>query len=141
VGSEPELAATLRDAILRVGRRARNAATMGGLTVSQISALTTLDSAVQLSPRELAEREQVQPPTLTRIVAKLEARGLLERDPHPTDGRQHVLRISEAGRALLERIRQERNEWLAQRVARLSAADRDVLREAAAILHRIAKDE
>lgn len=135
-----ELAAALRDAILRVGRRARAAATMGGLTVTQMSALTSLDNAVQLSPRELAELEQVQPPTLTKIVAKLQELGLLDRDPHPTDGRQQVLRLTEAGRRLLSQIRRERNEWLAQRVATLSAADQKVLEKATAILHRIAKD-
>src|ERR1044071_1751895 len=81
------LAGALRDAIMRLNRRLRQARPVGDLTMSQISALTTLGFAGALSPRELAEQERVQPPTMTKIVAKLEDRGLVQRTPHPHDGR------------------------------------------------------
>src|SRR5256714_7916887 len=92
-----QLAAALRDAITRLNRRLRQARPMGDLTMTQLSALTSLELAGALTPRELAEVERVQPPTLTRIVAKLEERGLVVRSPHPTDGRQVILGASETG--------------------------------------------
>src|SRR5947207_2315287 len=84
--SSVQLAAALRDALTRINRRLRQTRPMGDLTVAQISALQSLDVAGALTPRELAEVERVQPPTLTRIVARLEERGLIQRTPHPTDG-------------------------------------------------------
>ena len=86
-----QLAAALRDAITRLNRRLRQARPMGDLTITQLSALTSLELAGALTPRELADVERVQPPTLTKIVAKLEERGLVQRTPHPTDGRQVIL--------------------------------------------------
>ena len=86
-----QLAVALRDAITRVNRRLRQTRPIGDLTIAQISALQSLDAAGALTPRELAEAERVQPPTMTRIVARLEERGLVQRTPHPTDGRQVIL--------------------------------------------------
>jgi DNA-binding MarR family transcriptional regulator len=77
---------------------------------------------------------------MTRIVGRLEERGLVQRTPHPTDGRQVILAPSSAGRALLAEYRRARDEWLAQRLAALTAEERETLRRAADILHRIARD-
>src|SRR5215831_18877698 len=95
------LATELRDGILRLSRRLRQVRSVGELTQSQLSALTSLELAGALTPRELAETERVAPPTMTRIVARLEERGLVQRTPHPTDGRQAILAPSPAGRELL----------------------------------------
>src|SRR3954468_16221990 len=94
-------AAALRDSITRLNRRLRQARPMGDLTITQLSALTSLELGGALSPRELAETERIQPPTLTKIVAKLEDRGLVQRAPHPTDGRQVILSATESGRAVV----------------------------------------
>ena len=56
----------------------------------------------------LADVERVQPPTMTKIVAKLEERGLVHRTPHPTDGRQVILAATPAGRAVLGPFRRGR---------------------------------
>jgi DNA-binding MarR family transcriptional regulator len=128
----------VRDAITRLNRRLRRTRPMGDLTITQISALQSLDAAGALTPRELAEVERVQPPTMTRIIAKLEARDLVQRTPHPTDGRQVILAPSAAGRELIEAYRRARDEWLAQRLARLSVEERDTLERAAEILARLA---
>src|SRR5215475_2556139 len=85
------LATTLRDSIVRLNRRLRQVRPVGDLTQSQLSALTSLELAGEMTPRELAEAERVQPPTMTKIIAKLEDRGLVRRDRHPTDGRQALL--------------------------------------------------
>jgi DNA-binding MarR family transcriptional regulator len=133
------LASALRDSIMRLNRRLRRARPVGDLTMSQISALTTLGFAGALSPRELAEQERVQPPTMTKIVAKLEERGLVQRTPHPTDGRQVVLSATETGRAAVVEQRRAGDAWLAQAIGDLPVEDRETLRRAAELLDTIAR--
>ena len=113
-----QLAKPLRDAITRLNRRVRQARPVGDLTVTQLSALTSLQLAGALTPRELADVERVQPPTMTKIVGKLEERGLVQRTPHPTDGRQVILAATEAGRAVLDQFERARDEWLASAAGR-----------------------
>ncbi|MFG1673987.1 MarR family winged helix-turn-helix transcriptional regulator [Micromonospora sp. NPDC049282] len=134
-----QLAPQLRDAITRLNRRVRQARPVGDLTVTQLSALTSLKLAGALTPRELADVERVQPPTMTKIVAKLEERGLVQRTPHPTDGRQVILAATEGGRAVLDQFERARNGWLASRLAALTEEERDTLRRAADILQGIAR--
>jgi DNA-binding MarR family transcriptional regulator len=134
-----QLATLLRDAITRLNRRVRQARPVGDLTATQLSALTSLQLAGALSPRELADVERVQPPTMTKIVAKLEERGLVGRTPHPTDGRQVILAATEAGREVLGRSDRVRDQWLAKRLAELSPEERETLRRAAEILQKVAR--
>jgi DNA-binding MarR family transcriptional regulator len=129
----------LREAIQRLNRRVRQTRAVGDLTSSQLSALTSLQLAGALTPRELADVERVQPPTMTKIVGKLEERGLVVRTPHPTDGRQVILAPTEQGRAMYAQFERARNEWLAAQLAALSAEDRDVLVRAAQILQQVAR--
>src|ERR671933_639549 len=117
--SADELAKTLRDAITRLNRRVRQARPVGDLTNSKLSVLTSLQRAGALTPRELADVERVQPPTLTKIVGKLEERGLVARTPHPTDRRQVILAATERGRVVYAQFEKARNEWLARRLAEL----------------------
>jgi DNA-binding MarR family transcriptional regulator len=133
------LAAALRDSINRLNRRLRQARPVGDLTMSQLSALTSLELGGALTPRELADVERVQPPTLTKIVAKLEERGLVQRTPHPSDGRQVILAPTEAGRLVVDEHARARDEWLAQRLAALSPQERETLRRAAEILGRLGR--
>jgi DNA-binding MarR family transcriptional regulator len=137
--SVAQLASSLRDAITRFNRRVRQTRPVGDLTVTQLSALTSLQLAGALSPRELADVERVQPPTMTKIVAKLEERGLVQRTPHPTDGRQVILAATEAGRAILAQHERARDEWLGPRLAALTPEERDTLRRAAEILQKVAR--
>lgn len=134
-----ELARTLREAIQRLNRRVRQTRPVGDLTFSQLSALTSLQLAGALTPRELADTERVQPPTMTKIVGKLEDRGLVVRTPHPTDGRQVILSATEQGQAVHAEYEQARNEWLARQLAALGPDDRDVLARAAEILRQVAR--
>jgi DNA-binding MarR family transcriptional regulator len=134
-----QLASLLRDAITRLNRRVRQSRPVGELTLTQLSALTSLELAGALSPRELADTERVQPPTMTKIVAKLEERGLVRRTPHPTDRRQVILSTTESGRAVFADFERARNEWLGHRLAELTPEERETLREAAAILQKVAR--
>lgn len=135
-----QLAEALRDAITRLNRRVRQARPVGDLTVTQLSALTSLELAGALTPRELADVERVQPPTMTKIVAKLEERGLVQRTPHPTDGRQVILSSTGLGREILGSYERVRDEWLAARLAELTPDEREVLTQAAALLSRLARN-
>ena len=134
-----ELAKTLREAITRLNRRVRQTRPVGDLTFSQLSALTSLQVAGALTPRELADLERVQPPTMTKIVGKLEDRGLVARTPHPTDRRQVILAATEEGRAVYAQFERARTQWLAQQLALLSQEERDTLERAASILQKVAR--
>jgi DNA-binding MarR family transcriptional regulator len=134
------VALAVREAIAKVNRRLRQTRPLGELTIAQISALISLEAAGALTPRELAETERVQPPTMTRIVARLEERGLIQRTPHPTDGRQVILAPSAEGREVLVEYQRARDEWLVTRIGRLTQNERDALQKAAEILTRIAKE-
>jgi DNA-binding MarR family transcriptional regulator len=134
-----QLAVLLRDAITRLNRRVRQTRPVGDLTATQFSALTSLELAGALTPRELADAERVQPPTMSKIVAKLEERGLVQRTPHPTDGRQVILSATAPGREVLARFERARDEWLARRLADLTGEEREVLQHAAEILNRVAR--
>jgi len=134
-----ELAKTLREAIARLNRRVRQTRPVGDLTFSQLSALTSLQLAGALTPRELADIERVQPPTMTKIVGKLEDLGLVARTPHPTDRRQVILAATEQGRVVYAQFERARNEWLAQQLAQLSPDERDTLAQAARILQQVAR--
>lgn len=137
--SAAQLAAQLRDAITRLNRRVRQSRPVGDLTATQLSALTSLELAGALSPRDLADIERVRPPTMTKIIAKLEERGLVQRSPHPTDRRQVILAATQDGRGMLAQIRRAREEWLAQQLADLSEEQRDILQRAAEILNQVAR--
>ena len=135
-----QLAISLRESITRLNRRLRQARAVGDLTFSQLSALTSLQLAGALTPRELADVERVQPPTMTKIVGKLEDLGLVVRTPHPTDRRQVILAATEQGRAVYAQFEKARNEWLALQLAELTPEERDTLERAAQILRQVARN-
>ncbi|MBB4766884.1 MarR family winged helix-turn-helix transcriptional regulator [Actinoplanes digitatis] len=135
-----QLAISLRESITRLNRRLRQARAVGDLTFSQLSALTSLQLAGAMTPRELADVERVQPPTMTKIVGKLEDLGLVARTPHPTDRRQVILAATEQGRVVYAQFEKARNEWLALQLAELTPDERDTLERAAQILRQVARN-
>ncbi len=138
-GTAAQVSVLLGDAITRFNRRLRQTRPVGELTQNQISVLTSLELAGALTPRELAEAERVAPPTMTKVLAKLEERGLVQRTPHPTDGRQVILSATEAGRAVIAEQRRAKDRWLTRALAGLPAAERETLARAAEILNRISR--
>jgi len=136
--SDVHLASALRIAVGHLNRRLRAQRMDGTLTLSQISALATLYRHGSLSPTAVAELERVQPPSMTRVLAVLEERGLVERRPHPTDGRQSVIAITAVGRERVEEDRRKSETWLAQGLEGLSAAELETLRAATELLERLA---
>ena len=134
-----ELASTMRVSVMRLSRRLRSERADHGLSLTQVATLATLDRHGPLTPRELAEHEKVQPPSMTRILAGLEERGLIVRTPHASDGRQHLVSLTVPASALLREDRRRRDAWLARRLAELTQQERDVLRAAAPLLDRITR--
>jgi len=109
------------------------------LTATQLSALGTLHRRGAMTIGALAAYEKVQPPSMTRTVNCLVEAGTVRREPHPTDGRQVVLHLSEQGAALLAAERRRRDAWLAQRLRALTPEQRDLLRRAAPVLEEMAR--
>lgn len=131
------LAIDLRTAVMRTSRRLRVEATGDIITPGQYTVLAQLHSDGPRTPRELAEREHVQAPSMTRIVNALAELGLVSRSAHPEDGRQVQVGITPAGVDALEEAREQRTAWLAQRVAGLSPEDRLTLSRAAHIMQEM----
>ena len=132
-----ELAHGVRMAVTRMARRLRNQRADLSLTPSQLSALAALDKHGPVTPGALAEHEQVQPPSMTRVLAILEEKGLVLATPHPTDRRQKVVEVTPSAHAMLVADRRAREEWLACRMAELSAAEVDALRAAVGVLEKL----
>lgn len=133
------LAGELRPAVLRLARRLRQTRDESvELTASQSSVLGVLHTRGRLSMGELAAEERVRPPTVTRVVNSLAERDLVRRTPAPQDGRQSLVELTDAGRAVLLANRRLRNEWLADRLAELDADEHELLRTAIPLLTRVA---
>jgi DNA-binding MarR family transcriptional regulator len=138
--SDPDLAAvtTLRSAVMRLARRLRHQRVDESLTPTEMSVLGTLARCGSATPGELARKEHVQPPSMTRIVAMLEAQGLVRREPHPGDRRQVVVSRTEQAEAMLAESRRRRDAWLARLAEGLTDDERATLREAAPVLEKLA---
>ena len=138
------LATALRISVSRLARRLRAQRATAGLTEAvlsetQLAALSALEVHQAMTPGELADHEKVQPPSMTRVIAALEARELVTRAPHPTDGRQVRLTVTDQGRDLVQQSRKLRQAWMAQRLRELSPEERATLRAAAPILQRLSQ--
>ena len=134
-----ELASTMRVSVMRLARRLRSERTDHDLGLTQLAALASLDRHGPLTPRELADHEKVQPPSMTRTLAALEERGLITRTPHESDGRQHLVSLTDTARAMLREDRRRRDAWLSQRLAELTPEEREILRAAAPLLERLTR--
>ncbi len=133
-----ELASTLRISVTRLARRLRNQRSDLSLSISHLAVLGTLERHGARTPRELADHEHVQPPSMTRTLAALEARGLVRREPHPTDGRQTLITITEAASRMIREDRRRKEAWLARRLAEFTPEQRQALHEAAPVLDLLA---
>jgi DNA-binding MarR family transcriptional regulator len=129
---------SLRSAVMKLSRRLRHQRVDESLSSTEMSVLGTLARCGSATPGELARKEHVQPPSMTRIVAMLEIKGLVRREPHPDDRRQVVVRQTEQAEAMLVESRSKRNAFLAQLMTELSEQERAVIREAAPVLEKLA---
>jgi DNA-binding MarR family transcriptional regulator len=130
------MAARLRLSATRLARRLRQQSD-AGLTPSQLSALASIQNMAPVTLGALAEHERVAPPTVTRVVAKLEADGLVARVPDEDDRRVSRVSTTPVGDALLAETRQRKNAWLAARLAALDSDQRARLAGALDVLDEL----
>jgi DNA-binding MarR family transcriptional regulator len=132
--SDARLASDLSLAVMRLARQLRFRNPSSPVSLSQLSAMTTLLNEGAMTPGALAIRERVRPPSMTRVIASLADLGFVERAPHPVDGRQVLVTVSASGAELVKAARRARQEWLGERLATLDSGKRDVLRNAADLM-------
>ena len=132
------LAGELRLACMRISRRVRFESTHV-VAPHQFSVLCRLEEAPR-TPSELAEIEKVSAPSMTRTVAALVERGLVERTADPADRRQVILSLTRDATTLLKDIRRKRDAWMSVRVSHLTPEEQVILRQASAILTRVANE-
>lgn len=135
---ERTLASRLRLAVVRLNRRLRAQRTSSAVSLTQVAAISTLFKCGPLTPGELAAKEGVQPPSMTRVIAALEEFGFVTRRPHPTDGRQAIVALTDEGRAFHDAEVSLREAWLDKRLAELDDDERELLARAAEIIDRMA---
>ncbi|SNR56628.1 DNA-binding transcriptional regulator, MarR family [Haloechinothrix alba] len=137
-GQERTLASRLRLAVVRLNRRLRAQRLSTNVSLTQLSALSTLHKCGAMTPGQLAAKEGVQPPSMTRVIVALEQLGYIARTAHPTDGRQAIVELSQAGVDYVHANITMREAWLDERLAQLSEEERAVLARAAEIIERMA---
>lgn len=131
-----EQVAVLQDVSLRLTRRIRKHS-LTDLTLSQMSALSTLRRHGSLRVSDLARREQISKSSATRLIARLEQIGYLVRSPDPNDGRSFRVGITAAGHDKLDAASERANEYLATQVEALPDEDRRTLLAALPVLTRL----
>ena len=134
-----ELPARLRLAVMRLARRLRQQAEEGA-TPSMLSALSTVERLGPVTLTELAHLERVRPPSITKIVARLEEEGLVKRSIDSKDRRVARIALTAKGNRLIEQNRSRKNAYLAQAMSDLAPEDLRVLSKALDVLERLMKE-
>ncbi|MBV9088488.1 MAG: MarR family transcriptional regulator [Mycobacteriaceae bacterium] len=132
--AETRLASDLALAVIRLARQLRFRRPDSPISLTQLSALSTLSKEGAMTPGALAVRERVRPPSMTRVIASLAELGFVARTPHPGDGRQVLVSVSDAGVDLVESERRASQDWLRNRLAELQPSQRATLLEAADLM-------
>jgi DNA-binding MarR family transcriptional regulator len=137
--SDAELAARLRVTMGLLVRRLRQR-DPGHLSPAQLSALVTIEAAGPVRSGDLAARENVSAPTMTRMVGAMEEAGLVARRPDPSDARGSLISLTPGGSAALDALRRERNNLLSRTLSRLPADQRTALVAALPALESVLAD-
>lgn len=134
-----ELASRLGMGVTRLQRQLRQQSA-DVLTLTQLSTLSTIERRGPLTLGALAACEKVAPPTITRVVAKLEAHGHVKKVVDVSDRRVTRVEATTAGSRHLAAVRRRRNAWLATRLAALDADERSRLAAALEVIERLSED-
>lgn len=136
-GMTAAIAADLHSIAIRLLRAVRPVDAQAGLSAARLSALSVLVFGGSRTIGELAEAEQVTPPTMTRLVSALEAEGYVRRARDSKDGRVVRVSATSAGRRVLEAGRRRRVERITALLADATPVELQRLREATAVLDRV----
>jgi DNA-binding MarR family transcriptional regulator len=117
-------------------RRLRAVSNTRELTWSQVAIMARLEEAGPSTTADLARAESVKPQSMGGTLAAMEEEGLVERQPHPTDGRQILYALTDEGREARRKVRLAKREWLLAAIAQLSPAEQKTLLAAVDIIRR-----
>jgi DNA-binding MarR family transcriptional regulator len=137
--ADTELATRLRIAVGRLHRRIRLAS--NDIPPLQLSTLVSIEGYGPLRLGELAQREAVTAPTMSRVLASLDERGLITRAADPDDARSVRVELSATGVEVLAQVRSQRTALLDARLARLTPAQRGALAAALPALEALVTEE
>jgi DNA-binding MarR family transcriptional regulator len=142
LGQEPQLEAASRSimsAVLQLSRRLRAQRPASSVSLSQLSVLGTLHRLGVMSAARLAEHERLQPQSLTRVIAEMEAAELILRRRGTTDRRTLMIELTAKGRRVLAHDIGARREWLERAMAAaLSPTERMLLQLSADLMLKVA---
>jgi DNA-binding MarR family transcriptional regulator len=134
-----EVARGVREGVVRLARRLQAQRQDHGVSPTGIAILSRLYRSGTATPKALADAEDAQPQTLTRVLAGLEDQGLIGRGTDPGDGRHVLLDVTPAGIAILKQHAATHTRWLTEAMeAELSDVEQEILRLAATLLDRLA---
>lgn len=136
---DTQLVARLRLVVSRLARRLRQEAETG-ISPSMLSALASIERLGPCTLGDLATHERVQPPTVTRVVARLHEEGLVDRIPDPVDRRIIRVQLSAVGRSFLQRVRTRKNEFLARQLRGLDPSELHAIEIAVDALEKLLED-
>jgi len=135
------VADVLRPVLLRIGRELRRETRAEGVSPEQVALLVAIKYAPGIGARELAARERISPPALTKHVDRLERDGLVARTPSEDDRRRVGLTLTDEAQRLLRRVRSRRTAWLASRLRGLTAEELAAVEAAVEPLSRLLAEE
>jgi DNA-binding MarR family transcriptional regulator len=122
-------------------RRFRRAAASHDLSLTEWSVMARLDRGGPATTADLARSENMKPQSMGTTIAALEAAGMVERKPHPTDGRQMNIQLTAKGLSVRNSAKDAKRTWLVQAISQLDDNDRETLLKAGKIMKRLANEE
>lgn len=138
--SHSSLEPVVTDLTLAIGqllRRLRSEANPGELNLSQSSTLARLERAGPMTTADLARAESMKPQSMKSILASLEEEGCVERQPHPTDGRQILFVLTSKGLEDRRRHTVAKREWLIDALAKFDPTEIQTLAAAIPLIKRL----
>ena len=118
-------------------RRVRAAAASHDLSLTESAVMARLAKEGPATTADLARAESMKPQSMGTTIAALEEMGMVERKPHPTDGRQMNIELTAKGAAVRKSAKDAKRTWLAQAIAQLDEQDRETLFAAGEIMKRL----
>jgi DNA-binding MarR family transcriptional regulator len=120
-------------------RRVRAAAASHELSLTEAAVMARLAKDGPATIADLARAESMKPQSMGTTVAALEEMGMVERKPHPTDGRQANIELTAKGAAVRKSAKDAKRTWLAQAIAQLDKQEQETLFAAGEIMKRLVK--
>jgi DNA-binding MarR family transcriptional regulator len=118
-------------------RRVRAAAALHELSLTESSVMARLARDGPATTADLARAEGMKPQSMGTTIAALEEMGMVERKPHPTDGRQVNIVLTAKGAAVRKTAKDAKQTWLAQGIAQLDKREQEALFAAGDIIRRL----